>query len=115
MKWFAEVTEWKGIAPNHVYLLDDAKSKMFAYVPTGSDCLTVFKVPIRIDVRGRKFKLNPVQFKTDIRLPEPEGRVWEIKGSKGDVYKVTEVRGQLSCTCSGFKFRGDCKHVKSVA
>jgi hypothetical protein len=114
MKWFAEVTEWKGTAPNHVYLLDDAKSKMFAYVPTGSDQPTVFKAPIRIDVRGRKFKVNAVQFKTDIRPPEPEGRVWKVQGSKGDVYKVTEVRGQFSCTCSGFRFRGDCKHVKSV-
>ena len=114
MKWFAETTEWKGIAPNHVYLLDDAKSKMFAYVPAGSDQLTVFKAPIRIDVRGRKFKVNTVQFKTDIRLPEPQGRVWEVKGSKGDVYKVTEVRGQFSCTCSGFRFRGDCKHIKGV-
>jgi hypothetical protein len=114
MKWFAEVTEWKGIAPNHVYLLDDAKSKMFAYVPMGSDQPTVFKAPIRIDVRGRKFKLNAVQFKTAIKAEQPEGRVWEVAGSKGDVYKVTEVRGQFSCTCSGFKFRGDCKHVKTV-
>ena len=114
MKWFAEVTEWKGVAPNHVYLLDDSKSKMFAYVPQGSDQPTVFKAPIRIDVRGRKFKINAVQFKADIADEQSEGRVWEVQGSKGDVYKVTEAQGQLSCTCSGFKFRGDCKHVKSV-
>ena len=114
MKWFAEVTEWKGIAPNHVYLLDDSKSKMFAYVPAGSDHPTIFKAPIRIDVRGRKFKVNAVQFTIDIAAEQPEGRVWEVAGSKGDVYKVTEVRGQFSCTCSGFQFRGDCKHVKSV-
>lgn len=115
MKWFAETTEWKGIAPNHVYLLDDSKSKMFAYMPTGANQAITFKAPIRIDVRGRKFKLNPVQFKTDIRPPEPEGRVWEVKGSKGDVYKVTEVRGEWACTCSGFRFRGDCKHIKGVS
>jgi hypothetical protein len=115
MKWFAEITEWKDFAPNHVYLLDDAKSKMFAYVPQGKSKPTVFKSPIRIDIRGRRFKINPVQFKTNIQPPEPEGRVWEIQGSKGDIYKVTEVRGEYSCTCSGFRFRGDCKHVKSVA
>ena len=114
MKWFAETTEWKDSAPNHVYLMDDAKSKMFAYVPTGSNKPITFKAPIRIDIRGRKFKLNSVQFKTDIQPPEPEGRVWEVKGSKGDIYKVTEVRGEYSCTCSGFRFRGDCKHIKNV-
>ena len=114
MKWFAEVTEWKDLAPNHVYLMDDSKSQMYAYVPTGATKPTVFKAPIRIDVRGRKFKINPVQFKTEIRPPEPEGRIWEVQGSKGDIYKVTEVRGEHSCTCSGFKFRGDCKHIKQV-
>ena len=114
MKWFAETTEWKDTAPNHVYLMDDAKSKMFAYVPTGATQPVMFKAPIRIDIRGRKFKLNSVQFEIDIRLPETEGRVWEVKGSKGDIYKVTEVRGEYSCTCSGFKFRGDCKHIKQI-
>jgi len=114
MKWFAETTEWKGTAPNHVYLMDDAKSKMFAYVPVGADQPTIFKKPIRIDVRGRKFKLNTVQFETAIKPEQPEGRTWEVQGSKGDVYKVSEVRGEYSCSCSGFKFRGDCKHVKSV-
>ena len=115
MKWFAEVTEWKDLAPNHVYLMDDSKSQMYAYVPRGATKPTVFRAPIRIDVRGRKFKINPVQFKTEIRPPAPEGRVWEVKGSKGDIYKVTEVRGEYSCTCSGFKFRGDCKHIKGLA
>jgi len=114
MKWFAEITEWKDFAPNHVYLMDDAKSKIFAYVPQGKSKPTVFKSPIRIDIRGRKFKINPEQFKTNIQPPEPEGRVWEIQRSKGDIYKVTEVRGEYACTCSGFRFRGDCKHVKSV-
>jgi len=37
-----------------------------------------------------------------------------VQGSKGDVYRVTELRGEWSCTCSGFKFRGDCRHIKGV-
>jgi hypothetical protein len=114
MKWFAEITQWKGHAPNHVYLLNDSKSKMFAYVPVGSTQPMVFKAPIQIDVRGRKFRLNDVQFKTQLKEPEPQGRVIQVQGSKGDVYKVTELDGNWSCSCSGFKFRGDCKHVKSV-
>ena len=114
MKWFAETTDYKDTTPNGIYLLDDGKSKMYAFKPFGTGTVKVFKNPIRIDTRGRKFTVNPVQFKTPLREPEPEGRVIEVQGSKGDVYKVTELNGNYSCTCSGFKFRGDCKHVKSI-
>ena len=115
MKWFAETTDYKDTTPNGVYLLDDGKSKMYAFKPHGTGTIKVFKNPIRIDVRGRKFVINSVQFKTQLMEEEPEGRVIDVTGSKGDVYKVTELNGNLSCSCSGFKFRGDCRHVKSVA
>lgn len=115
MKWFAETTEWTDAkTPNHIYLLDDGKSKMFAYKPFGTGRIQIFKNPIRIDVRGRKFKINSEQFETTLRAQEPEGRSWTVKGSKGDEYQVTEINGNLSCTCSGFRFRNDCKHVKSI-
>ena len=115
MKWFAETTEWPGAkSPNHVYLLDDSKSKMFAYVKHGQGKPEVFRSPIRIDIRGRKFKLKSVQYRIDVEPEVPEGKVYEVKGSKGDVYKVTELGGAYSCTCSGFKFRGDCRHIKGV-
>lgn len=114
MKWFAETTDYKDNTPNGIYLLDDGKSKMYAFRPFGTGAIKVFKNPIRIDIRGRKFVVNDVQFKTQLKEEEPEGRVIEVRGSKGDVYRVTELNGNYSCTCSGFKFRGDCKHVKSV-
>jgi hypothetical protein len=114
MKWFAETTDWKDSVPNGIYLLDDAKVKMYAFKAKGTEAIKVFKNPIKIETRGRKFVVNPVQFKTKLKEDEPEGRVWVVKGSKGDEYKVSELNGNRSCTCSGFKFRGDCKHVKSV-
>lgn len=113
MKWFAETTDYRDRVANGIYLLNDSKSKMYAFRPAAGE-IKVFKNPIRIDVRGRKFVLNSVQFKTNVREEEPEGRVTEVRGSKGDVYKVVELNGNYSCTCSGFKFRGDCRHVKSV-
>ena len=115
MKWFAETTDYKDAVPNGIYLLDDSKSKMYAFKAKGTEAIKVFKNPIRIDLRGRKFVVNPVQFETKLKEEEPEGRVWIVKGSKGDEYKVTDVNGNLSCTCSGFRFRGDCKHVKSIS
>ena len=114
MKWFAETTDWKDTVANGIYLLDDSKTKMYAFRPKGTGEIKVFRNAIKIETRGRKFVVNPVQFKTKLKEDEPEGRSWIVKGSKGDEYRVSELNGNLSCTCSGFKFRGDCKHVKSV-
>ena len=115
MKWFAETTDYRDSTPNGIYLLDDGKSKMYAFRPRGTGEIKVFKNPIRIDLRGRKFVINSVQFKTELTEPEPEGRVFTVTGSKGDQYTVNEVRGSWSCTCSGFRFRGECKHIKELA
>lgn len=115
MRWFAETTDYRDSVPNGIYLLDDSKTKMYAFRPRGTGEIKTFKNAIKIDTRGRKFVVNPVQFKTALKEDEPLGRVWIVKGSKGDEYQVSELNGNLSCTCSGFRFRGDCKHVKSLA
>ena len=115
MKWFAETTDYRDSVANGIYLLDDTKTKMYAFRPRGTGEIKVFKNAIKIETRGRKFVVNPVQFETKLKEDETEGRVWIVKGSKGDEYRVSELNGNLSCTCSGFRFRGDCKHVKSVA
>ena len=114
MKWFAETTDYRDSVANGIYLLDDGKTKMYAFKPKGTGEIKVFKNAIKIETRGRKFVMNPVQFETKLKEDEPEGRVWTVKGSKGDEYRVSELNGTLSCTCSGFKFRGDCKHIKNV-
>ena len=114
MKYFQEVTEWAHKTPNHIYYLKDDKTSMVGCIRSGTEELYKFKNPIRIDVRGRKFTLNKVQFRTDLKEEEPEGRYWIVKGSKGDEYKVSEINGNFSCTCSGFRFRGTCKHSESI-
>ena len=113
MKWYSETTAYTDSMPNGTYLLNDSKTKLYAYVSPGSGTPKQFKNPIKIDIRGRKFVESSTQYKI-VTQEEPEGRVWEVAGSKGDVYKVTELDGHLNCTCSGFRFRGDCKHVKSI-
>jgi hypothetical protein len=95
----AETTQWAGDFPNHVYLLSNDKSKMHGYAKHGESNIHMMKKPIGFDARGRKFiTLHTIE-------DEPEGK--KVIGSKGDVYYVND--GQ--CTCPGFKFRGECKHV----
>lgn len=43
-----------------------------------------------------------------------EGVVWPIQGSKGNTYEVELHEKGFDCTCPGFTYRGECKHVHSV-
>ena len=36
---------------------------------------------------------------------------WTVEGSKGNKYTVTRSPKGWNCTCSGFQFRKQCKHV----
>jgi hypothetical protein len=38
-------------------------------------------------------------------------KTWTVQGSKGNKYTVTRSSKGWSCTCSGFGFRRQCKHV----
>lgn len=42
--------------------------------------------------------------------------VYEVRGSKGDKYTVTlsGSEGPADCTCNGFRYRKECKHVDRV-
>ena len=39
---------------------------------------------------------------------------YQVKGSKGNLYTVTRTGKIWSCTCTGFQFRRDCKHVREA-
>lgn len=121
MKAFLETTDWADTEfnCNHVYWMDDSKNKMYAYARFGNPNDTqTFKKPISIDVRGRKF----VEVRHDIyKWTDPEDIVpvtvnptWRVAGSKGAEYVVEKDGSVYTCTCPGFKFRGECRHIKEV-
>jgi len=115
MKFYQETTNYRDKTPNGVYLLDDAKTKMYAYVAPGGKEVKTFKHFIRIDTRGRKFA--PVKNTFGYQIPGEDNTNprWTVTGSKGDRYIVEKTENGLTCTCSGFKFRGACRHTKEVA
>ena len=114
MKFFEETTNYKDAIPNGTYLMDDSKTYMYAYIKAGSKSVFTFKAPIRIDTRGRTFKAVPNTFEYKIPGEVSSNPRWEVRGSKGDVYIVEKTEHGLTCTCSGFKFRGKCKHLTSI-
>lgn len=115
MKVVQETTVWKDVGrqPNHVYLMDGDRA--YAYSKWGEGPAEYFSKPLRMDRRGRKFVEVPNRWGFKVVVNKPEGRTWEVKGSKGDNYTVTELDGKWSCTCSGFTFRGRCRHATEIA
>lgn len=114
MKFFQETTEYTDGFANGVYLLSDDKTKMYGYVAPGANAVKQFKNFIRLDTRGRKFVAVKNTFGFKMPNEVTENPRWEVTGSKGDKYIVEKSENGLSCTCSGFRFRGDCKHVKQI-
>lgn len=110
MKFYRETTAWA--VPNHVYLLSTDKSRMYGYIKRGTEDAITFKKPYRFDTRGRQFV--EVKELGDIDLDLVKSEKWEFVGSKGDTYIVEKIDDMLKCTCPGFTFRGECKHVKLV-
>ena len=42
-------------------------------------------------------------------------KVYEVLGSKGKKYIVTSSKKGWECTCPGFQFRKQCKHVSDLS
>jgi hypothetical protein len=108
MQALKETTDWgKASAPNHTYLLDG--TNLVAYIKQGDTSPFYFKNPIKnFDKRGRKFvEVKPNPFKD-----KKKATTIEVQGSKGQIYHVDPEA--KTCTCPGFSFRGNCKHLETV-
>ncbi len=108
MEALRETTDWE--TPNHTYLLDG--TTLVAYIKQGETTPFYFKNGIKhFDKRGRKFeKVSTDLF--DAHVESAVSNLIEVQGSKGAVYYVDPELH--SCTCPGFTFRGNCKHVEAL-
>ena len=117
MKAFLETTHWPDTEfnCNHVYWMDDSKNKMHAYAKFGNPAeVTVFKNPIKIDTRGRKFEPVRNDIYGWVDPDQASAQTWKFTGSKGDVYTVEQVDHGHVCSCPGFQFRGQCRHITEI-
>jgi len=112
-----ETTEWAGDYQtcNHTYLLDG--SKIVAYVKSGTDEVQVLRTPLAIDKRRRTFiKANHDGLAALIKTQpkDPNAKTFKIKSGEKE-YFVKVTKNRYSCTCTGYNFRGKCKHIDAVA
>ena len=99
-----EVTDWGDLNISNGFYHVNGQTQLVAYQPVGGE-LKVFKKPMKhFSKSRRKFqKVGDYQEKGSL------GGV-AVKGSNGDTYYVTNGK----CSCKGFQFRGQCKHVKEM-
>jgi hypothetical protein len=101
MEAVREITDW---GYNHTYLLDGGRA--VAYIAAGRTRPEYFKQPLRFDRRGRRFE------RVSVSLFPKQDRgqaLIEVTGSSGTTYWVNAVL--KTCTCPGFTFRGQCRHL----
>ena len=120
---YKEVTEWNNPdfrVPSHTYLFD-GKSNALAYAKESNDELTVFKKPLPMDTRRRKFvkvkhkALDSYGATVVIDVPNLENTPhWSVKSDSGKNYTVTLESGKYTCNCIGFAYRGKCKHSEQI-
>ena len=52
--------------------------------------------------------------KATVKVSDPEYRQWTVKGSKGNDYLVIRQKGSYTCSCPGFTYRKNCRHIQEV-
>lgn len=112
MKFLQEVTVCKHDTANHLYITNDTKSRMHAYLPEGKTDIFTFKNPLPFYTKGRKFVEVKNTFGFKLQEVVQCDDCWDVVGSKGDVYVVERTGDSYVCSCSGFKFRSKCKHTE---
>lgn len=121
---YKEVTEWDKSefkVPSHIYLFD-GKSNALAYVKESNGEIFIFKKPLPIDTRRRKFikvkhEALDAYGATIVLAPPPVANninIFMVKSDSGKEYTVEKIDGRYSCNCVGFAYRGACRHSKQI-
>lgn len=78
-----------------------------SWVGSDSICLTTRepRFPFRI------IKKHKIVDQVDTPKETSDYNEFEVRGSKGDIYKVIRDKNTWTCTCLGFEFRHSCKHI----
>ena len=114
--------------PNHVVYRGDENGYV-TYVREGLVVKSIFNDPFRFAVQtgDPQHPVSEYNAKSQhvvkieyiiggAQQVATDNKAWKVKSTDGKkFYLVQRVNGKFSCTCTGFEFRKDCKHVGAVA
>ena len=88
----------------------------FKWAEPGTVCLTTGdpKFPVRAIYPDDIVSIDDAAIEQSEKPKAAEERVLLVSGSKGSTYTVTIGPRGKSCTCSGFQFRHNCRHINEA-
>jgi len=69
---------------------------------------------IRLDQDLPEIIMIPISWVETINHKPVGLSEWQVNGSKGNTYTVKLIGEYYKCTCPGFKYRHQCKHIDKV-
>jgi hypothetical protein len=104
-----ETTDWGNYTVgNGIYHINGA-GQLVAYQPNSETPLKQFKNPLKQFSKSRR-KFTKIGAYPEVHN---DPKVIIVKGSKGNEYTVDTDKG--TCSCPGYTYRGNCKHVKAYS
>ena len=114
--------------PNHVVYRGDTNGYV-TYVREGIVVQSIFRDPFMFAVKtgapehpvsefnAKSQHVVKIEYVTGSATQvATETKAWKVKSEDGNrVYLVQRIEGKFSCTCKGFEFRKDCKHIKAAS
>ena len=114
--------------PNHVVYRGDTNGYV-TYVREGIVVQSIFRDPFMFAVKtgapehpvsefnAKSQHLVKIEYVTGSATQvATDKKAWKVKSTDGKKFYIVErVNGKFSCTCTGFEFRKDCKHVGAVS
>ena len=70
-------------------------------------------IPYRVIAKKDVISIDGEPVSYDVK-PVVADRNWLVCGSRGNHYTVKKTPDGWSCTCPGFSFRRECKHITSL-
>jgi len=100
-----EITEWKDMPnmKNGIYHVNSA-GNLVGYQSADGE-LRMYKVPMKQFSKARRKFKKIGEYREEL----PSDAI-QVQGSNGKVYTILDGK----CSCPGFKFRGNCKHIKEA-
>jgi len=98
-----KTNQYRGRVIKSPYAISNTEFALAANLPSGHRIINLQNIIELEIISGSSRKIT--QYAKIVHL--------EVPGSKG-TYSVTNQTGRWTCTCPGFQFRRQCKHVQNI-